>query len=98
MWVNDDDKICVVMDVLVLGIGEIIGGSQCEEWLDLLDEKMDVFGFKEDLWWYWDLCRYGMVFYVGFGLGFEWLFNYIIGLDNVCDVILFFCVFGSVLF
>ncbi|MGB3623982.1 asparagine--tRNA ligase [Ketobacter sp. MCCC 1A13808] len=98
MRANDDDKTCAAMDVLAPGIGEIIGGSQREERLDLLDEKMDALGLKEDLWWYRDLRRYGTVPHAGFGLGFERLLNYITGLDNVRDVIPFPRVPGSALF
>lgn len=99
MCFNEDGKIVVVMDVLVLGIGEIIGGFQCEECLDVLDECMLEMGLnKEDYWWYCDLCCYGIVLYVGFGLGFECLLVYVCGLFNICDVIFYFCVVGLVEF
>lgn len=53
---------------------------------------------KEDYSWYCDLCKYGIVFYFGFGLGFECLVVYVIGMGNVCDVIVFFCIKGSVIY
>ena len=70
------------------GIGEIIGGSQREERLDVLDARMDA-DLKETLWWYRDLRRYGTVPHAGFGLGFERLVAYITGMENVRDVIPF---------
>ena len=69
-------------------IGEIIGGSQREERLDVLDARMDN-ALKDTLWWYRDLRRYGTVPHAGFGLGFERLVAYITGMDNVRDVIPF---------
>lgn len=99
MCMNEDGKIVVVMDVLVLGIGEIIGGLQCEECLDIFDVCMCEFGIDfEYMDWYCDLCCYGIVLYVGFGLGFECLVFYVIGMGNVCDVILFLCILCSVSF
>lgn len=86
---NDDGKTCAAMDVLVPGIGEIIGGSQREERLDVLDEKMAAMGHNEALWWYRDLRRYGTVPHAGFGLGFERFIAYITGMENVRDVIPF---------
>ena len=83
---NDDDETVAAMDVLVPGVGEIIGGSQREERLDKLDERMDD-GMKEELWWYRDLRRYGSVPHAGFGLGFERLVLYITGMENIRDVI-----------
>ena len=78
------------MDVLAPGIGEIIGGSQREERLDVLDERMLEMGLnKEDYWWYRDLRRYGTVPHSGFGLGFERLIAYVTGVQNVRDVIPF---------
>jgi asparaginyl-tRNA synthetase len=73
---------------LAPGIGEIIGGSQREERLDVLDARMDN-TLKDTLWWYRDLRRYGTVPHAGFGLGFERLVAYITGMDNVRDVIPF---------
>lgn len=86
---NDDEKTCAAMDVLVPGIGELIGGSQREERLDILDEKMQNQGIAEELWWYRDLRRYGTVPHAGFGLGFERFIAYITGMENVRDVIPF---------
>ncbi len=88
MRLNDDEKTVAAMDVLAPGIGEIIGGSQREERLDVLDARMDE-GLKETLWWYRDLRRYGTVPHAGFGLGFERLMAYITGMENVRDVIPF---------
>jgi len=86
---NDDGKTCAAMDILVPGIGEIIGGSQREERLDVLDAKMNDDKLREELWWYRDLRRYGTVPHAGFGLGFERFINYITGMENVRDVIPF---------
>ena len=86
---NDDGKTVAAMDVLAPGIGEIIGGSQREERLDVLDAKLDAQGIKEELWWYRDLRRYGTVPHAGFGLGFERLINYVTGMENIRDAIPF---------
>lgn len=87
---NDDAKTVACMDVLVPKIGEIIGGSQREERLDLLERKIAEFGLpKEAYSWYLDLRRYGSVPHAGFGLGFERLLQFITGLDNIRDVIPF---------
>jgi len=86
---NDDGKTCAAMDILVPGIGEIIGGSQREERLDVLDARMNDEKLKEELWWYRDLRRYGTVPHAGFGLGFERFINYVTGMENVRDVIPF---------
>jgi len=78
------------MDLLVPGVGEIIGGSQRETRLDVLDTRMKSMGINpEDLWWYRDLRRYGGVEHAGFGLGFERLIQYISGMKNIRDVIAF---------
>jgi len=90
MRLNDDGKTVAAMDVLAPGIGEIIGGSQREERLDVLDTRLEEFGVeKSHLEWYRDLRRYGSVPHAGFGLGFERLLVYITGLHNVRDVIPF---------
>ncbi|MDA3977475.1 MULTISPECIES: asparagine--tRNA ligase [Gallibacterium] len=90
MRLNDDGKTVAAMDVLAPGIGEIIGGSQREERLDVLDKRMDEMGLKkEDYWWYRDLRRYGTVPHSGFGLGFERLIVYVTGVQNIRDVIPF---------
>jgi len=90
MRVNDDGKTVSAMDVLAPGIGEIIGGSQREERLDVLDARIDEIGIdKEHYQWYRDLRRYGTVPHAGFGLGFERTLAYVTGLANVRDAIPF---------
>ena len=90
MRVNDDDRTVAAMDVLAPGIGEIIGGSQREERLDVLDARMTAAGLdREHYGWYRDLRRYGSVPHAGFGLGFERTVAYATGLGNVRDVIPF---------
>jgi asparaginyl-tRNA synthetase len=88
MRLNDDEKTVAAMDVLVPGVGEIIGGSQREERLDVLDARIDE-RLKEELWWYRDLRRYGTVPHAGFGLGFERLVLYVTGMENIRDAIPF---------
>ena len=88
MRLNDDEKTVAAMDVLVPGVGEIIGGSQREERLDVLDARIDEH-LKEELWWYRDLRRYGTVPHSGFGLGFERLVLYMTGMENIRDAIPF---------
>ena len=88
MRLNDDGKTVAAMDVLAPGIGEIIGGSQREERLDVLRKRMAQHGLDEATYsWFVDLRRYGTVPHAGFGLGFERLLNYITGLSNIRDVI-----------
>ena len=90
MRLNDDEKTVAAMDVLAPGIGEIIGGSQREERLDVFDRRLRELDLHpEDYTWYRDLRRYGTVPHAGFGLGFERLVVYATGLDNVRDVIPF---------
>ncbi len=90
MRLNDDDRTVAAMDVLAPGIGEIIGGSQREERLDVLDARMAASGLdREHYGWYRDLRRYGTVPHAGFGLGFERTVAYATGLANVRDVIPF---------
>jgi len=90
MRLNDDGRTVAAMDVLAPGIGEIIGGSQREERLDVLDARIDEMGLdKRPYWWYRDLRRYGTVPHAGFGLGFERAMNYVTGLGNIRDVIPF---------
>jgi asparaginyl-tRNA synthetase len=90
MRLSDDGKTVAAMDVLAPGIGEIIGGSQREERLDVLERRMDELGLdKKSYDWYLDLRRYGTVPHAGFGLGFERLVSYITGLGNIRDVIPF---------
>ena len=90
MRINDDGKTVAAMDVLAPGIGEIIGGSQREERLDVFDARLEEMELsKEDYAWYRDLRRYGTVPHSGFGLGFERLVAYVTGMQNVRDVIPF---------
>ncbi|MDV5389962.1 asparagine--tRNA ligase [Shewanella bicestrii] len=90
MRLNEDGKTVAAMDVLAPGIGEIIGGSQREERLDVLDMRLEEMDLnKEDYWWYRDLRRYGTVPHAGFGLGFERLVSYVTGVSNIRDVIPF---------
>ena len=90
MRMNDDGKTVAAMDVLAPGIGEIIGGSQREERLDVLDARIEEMGLeKESYWWYRDLRKYGTVPHAGFGLGFERLIQYATGMQNIRDVIPF---------
>lgn len=95
MRLNDDEKTVAAMDVLAPGIGEIIGGSQREERIDVLDARMAEFDLTGHLDWYRDLRRYGTVPHAGFGLGFERLVNYITGMENIRDAIPFPRVPGS---
>lgn len=90
MRLNNDGKTVAAMDLLVPGVGEIIGGSQREERLDRLDARIEEMGLnKEDYWWYRDLRRFGGVEHAGFGLGFERLVQYVSGVSNIRDVIPF---------
>ena len=90
MRMNDDNKTVAATDLLVPGIGEIIGGSQREERLDLLKGRMAELGLnEEDYWWYLELRKYGETKHAGFGLGFERLIMYITGMTNIRDVIPF---------
>ena len=88
MRLNDDEKTVRAMDVLFPGIGEIIGGSQREERLDVLKNRMNEMDIDEkELWWYLDLRRYGTVPHSGFGLGFERIVMFCTGMQNIRDVI-----------
>lgn len=90
MRVNDDGRTVAAMDVLAPGIGEIIGGSQREERLDVLDARLEALALpKSEYWWYRDLRRYGTVPHAGFGLGFERAIQYATGIENIRDVIPF---------
>ena len=90
MRMNEDGKTVAAMDVLAPGVGEIIGGSQREERLDILDARIDEMGLpKENYWWYRDLRRYGSVPHAGFGLGFERIVQFCTGMANIRDVIPF---------
>ncbi len=88
MRLNDDGKTVAAADCLVPGIGELIGGSQREERLELLEERMGAMGLNQkDYWWYLDLRRYGGTKHAGFGLGFERMVMYLTGVSNIRDVI-----------
>jgi asparaginyl-tRNA synthetase len=90
MRLNDDQKTVAAVDLLVPGVGEIIGGSQREERLDVLKQKMVACNLKEeDYWWYVDTRRFGGVPHAGFGLGFERMLMYLTGMANIRDVIPF---------
>lgn len=90
MRLNDDGKTVAAMDLLVPGVGEIIGGSQREERFEVLQQKMAEFHINpRDLWWYLDLRKYGGVKHAGFGLGFERMLMYITGINNIRDVLPF---------
>jgi asparaginyl-tRNA synthetase len=90
MRLNDDNKTVAAMDVLAPKIGEIIGGSQREERLDVLERRIQEMGIvADDLWWYLDLRRFGSVPHAGFGLGFERLVQFMTGMGNIRDVIPF---------
>lgn len=88
MRLNEDEKTVRAMDILFPGIGEIVGGSQREERLDVLKEKMAALNIpEEELWWYLDLRKYGTAVHSGFGLGFERLVMFATGMGNIRDVI-----------
>ncbi|KAB8151928.1 asparagine--tRNA ligase [Kordia sp. TARA_039_SRF] len=88
MRLNEDEKTVRAMDILFPGIGEIVGGSQREERLDVLKEKMAALDIpEEELWWYLELRKYGTAVHSGFGLGFERLVMFVTGMSNIRDVI-----------
>ena len=90
MRLNDDGKTVAACDLLVPGVGEIIGGSQREERLDILEARMDEIGMNRELYdWYVDLRRYGGVKHAGYGLGFERMIMYLTGMSNIRDVVPF---------
>ncbi len=90
MRVNDDEKTVAACDLLVPGVGEMVGGSQREERLEKLQEQMACRGLKEeDYWWYMNLRKYGSVVHSGFGLGFERFLMYVTGVNNIRDVQIF---------
>ncbi len=90
MRLNEDEKTVRAMDILFPGIGEIVGGSQREERLDVLIEKMKALGIEEkEMWWYLDTRRFGSAVHSGFGLGFERLVLFVTGMTNIRDVIPF---------
>jgi asparaginyl-tRNA synthetase len=90
MRANKDGKTVAAMDILVPKIGELVGGSQREERLDVLERKISEFGLKkEDYWWYLELREYGTIPHAGFGVGFERLVLFVTGMENIRDVIPF---------
>ena len=90
MRLNEDEKTVRAMDILFPGIGEIVGGSEREERLDVLLKKIKEVGIdEEELWWYTDLRKYGTAVHSGFGLGFERLVMFATGMSNIRDVIPF---------
>ena len=89
MRLNSDNKTVAAMDVLVPKIGEIIGGSQREERLELLQQRMKEANLKEDDWWYLELRKFGSVPHSGFGLGFDRIVQFVSGMENIRDVIPF---------
>ena len=90
MRLNDDGKTVAAADLLVPGVGEIIGGSQREERYDVLKQKCDTLGFDMSQYdWYLDLRKYGGVKHAGFGLGFERMVMYVTGMANIRDVLPF---------
>lgn len=96
MRLNDDRRTVAAMDLLVPGVGEIIGGSQREERLDLLEQRMTEMGLDPaDYWWYFDLRKYGGTRHAGFGLGFERFIMYVTGISNIRDVLPFPRTVGS---
>ena len=97
MRLNDDGKTVAAVDLLVPGVGELIGGSQREERIDILESRMKELGLSaEDYSWYLDLRRYGGAKHAGFGLGFERLIMYVTGISNIRDVIPFPRTAGSI--
>lgn len=96
MRLNDDENTVAAMDLLVPGVGEIIGGSQREERLDVLEKRIEEMGMKkDDYWWYLELRKYGGVKHAGYGLGFERAIMYMTGMSNIRDVIPFPRTVGS---
>jgi asparaginyl-tRNA synthetase len=90
MRLNDDGQTVAAMDVLVPRVGEIIGGSQREDRLDVLKDRMAKMGLSEqDYWWYLDLRKFGSVPHSGFGLGLERIVQFVTGMANIRDVIPF---------
>ena len=90
MRLKENEKTVRAMDILFPGIGEIVGGSQREERLEVLEKKIETLGIDpEELWWYLDLRRFGSTPHSGFGLGFERLVLFATGMNNIRDVIPF---------
>lgn len=90
MRMNDDNKTVAAMDLLVPGVGELIGGSQREERIDMLEKRLEEMDLpKDEYWWYLELRKYGSVPHAGFGLGFERMVQFTTGMENIRDVIPF---------
>ena len=90
MRLNDDNKTVAAADLLVPGVGELIGGSQREERMDVLTARLAELGLDEkDYWWYLELRKYGGVKHAGYGLGFERMIMYLTGVSNIRDVLPF---------
>ena len=90
MRINEDDKTVAAMDLLVPGSGELIGGSQREERLDMLLKRMEEMNVpEEDLYWYINLRKFGGCKHAGYGIGFERMLIYLTGVENIRDVIPF---------
>lgn len=90
MRLNEDNKTVAAMDVLLPGLGEVIGGSQREERIDVLEQRIKQMGMNpQDYWWYLELRKYGSVPHAGFGVGFERLVQFTTGMDNIRDAIAF---------
>ena len=99
MRLNDDGKTVAAMDMLVPGVGELVGGSQREERFELLEKRIRELGMKEEEYsWYLDLRKYGSTKHAGFGLGFERLIMYATGIANIRDVLPFPRTTGNALF
>lgn len=96
MRLNDDGKTVAACDLLVPGVGELVGGSQREDRYDVLKAKMIEGGNLEDLEWYLDLRKYGGVPHSGYGIGFDRLLMYLTGVQNIRDVQPYARVFGSI--
>ncbi len=96
MRLNDDNKTVAAMDLLVPGVGEIVGGSQREERYNILEKRIEEMGLdKKDYWWYMELRKYGGAKHAGYGLGFERMIMYLTGITNIRDVIPFPRTVGS---
>ena len=92
MYQNDDGKTVAAVDLLVPGAGELMGGSQREVRYELLERRMDELGIsKEEMYWYLNLRKFGGCTHSGFGMGFERLLIYLTGVENIRDVIPYFC-------
>ena len=96
MKLNDDNKTVAACDLLVPGVGELVGGSQREDRYEVLKAKMEALGNLKDLEWYLDLRKYGGAPHSGFGIGFDRLLMYVTGVTNIRDVQPYARAFGSI--